>query len=62
MLLRLIEMVRVRKASRAGVTARFVAGRFMVTREGVTEPVTVESHPDSDLEIMRTLEDILDRY
>jgi hypothetical protein len=55
-------MVRVRKASRAGVTARFVAGHFTVTRDGVTEPVTVDSHPDSDLDIMHALEDILDRY
>jgi hypothetical protein len=55
-------VVRIRKASRAGVTARFVAGHFTVTHNGLTEPVQVPEHPDDDTQIMRVLEAILELY
>ena len=53
-------MVRIRKASRAGVTARYVAGHFTITRDGVTEPVEVAVHPYDDAGIRRALEEILE--
>lgn len=53
-------MVRIRKASSAGVTARFVAGRFTINRDGVIEPVQVADPPHDDAGIMRALETILE--
>ncbi|WP_156144180.1 hypothetical protein [Sinomonas humi] len=58
----MIRMVRIRKASRAGVTARFVAGHFTVTHDGLTEPVQASSHPVDDDQIMQALEAILELY
>lgn len=55
-------MVRIRKASRAGVTARFVAGHFTVTHDGLTELVQVPGHPAEDAQIMQALEEILALY
>jgi hypothetical protein len=55
-------MVKVRKASRAGVTARFVAGHFTVTHDGITERVQASGHPYDDAHIMQALEAILDLY
>jgi hypothetical protein len=58
----MIAMMRIRTASKAGVTARFAAGRFTITHDGVTEPVAVANHPRCDLDIMHTLEAILQLY
>lgn len=56
-------MVKIRKASKAGVTARFVAGHFTITHDGITETVQVPGCcPDNDAQILRALEAILDLY
>lgn len=55
-------MVKIRKASKAGVTARFVAGRFTITHDGITETVQVPGRPDNDAQILRALEAILELY
>lgn len=56
-------MVKVRTAHKDGVTAKFVAGRFTVTHDGMTEPIAMgDSHPDTDPEIMQALEAILEEY
>lgn len=55
-------MVKMRTASKAGVTARFVAGHFTITHNGITETVQVPGHPDNDAQILRALEAILELY
>ncbi|WP_461859034.1 hypothetical protein [Arthrobacter sp. C152] len=58
----MIMMVKIRKASKAGVTARFVAGHFTITHDGITETVQVAGHQDNDAQILRALEAILELY
>jgi hypothetical protein len=55
-------MIKIRKASRAGVTARFVAGHFTITHDGRTDSVQVASRPADDAQIMRTLQAMLELY
>ncbi|WP_175637339.1 hypothetical protein [Sinomonas mesophila] len=55
-------MVKFRKASKPGVTVKFIGGRFMVTRDGSTVAVAVERQPHGDAEIMAALQGILTRY
>ncbi|MDJ0460014.1 hypothetical protein PUN71_022655 [Arthrobacter sp. NQ7] len=55
-------MVKVRSITKAGVTARFAGGRFILMRAGTSEFVAVESVPGNDREIIQALTQILDRY
>ena len=55
-------MVKFRKASKAGVTVKFIGGRFIATVNGSTRAVAVEQQPHGDAEIMAALESILTRY
>ena len=55
-------MVKFRKASKPGVTVKFIGGRFVVTVNGATLAVDVESQPHGEAEIMAALEGILGRY
>jgi len=55
-------MVRIRKVCKDGVTAKYVGGRFMITRNGNTEVLDLDSRPDGDAEILLALEAIITRY
>ena len=55
-------MVKIRKASKTGVTAKFARGRFSITHHGTTEYITVDTLPRDDSEIMHVLASILDQY
>lgn len=57
-----IRMVKVRKVSKAGVTAKFAGGRFSVTHDGVTKIIRFEAPPRGDSDIMLALSAILDQY
>ena len=55
-------MVKFRKASKPGVTVKFIGGRFSVTVDGATAAVAVEQEPHGEAEIRAALETILGRY
>ena len=55
-------MVKFRKASKPGVTVKFIGGRFSVTVDGATLAVEAEFQPHGEAEIMAALEGILRRY
>ena len=54
-------MVKIRSASKAGVTAKFIGGRFLLLHDGITETVAVEHAPIGDVEISQVLESILNQ-
>ncbi|MEA5456839.1 hypothetical protein SPF06_19125 [Sinomonas sp. JGH33] len=55
-------MVKIRKISKRGVTAKYVGGRFIVVRGGTAEVVDSGHRPEGDLEIMEALQMILRHY
>ncbi len=55
-------MVKIRRATKAGFTAKFIGGRFLLIHDGIAEAVLVENVPVGDKEIMRALEIILSQH
>ncbi|GAB4100349.1 hypothetical protein [Sinomonas halotolerans] len=55
-------MVRFRKASKPGVTVKYVGGRFTVSLRGETLDVAVEREPHGETEIMEALQRLLKCY
>ena len=55
-------MVKFRKASKPGVTVKFIGGRVSVTANGATVALDVDAQPHGDAEIRALLESILTRY